>query len=129
MDVYEIRRRNLDVLKAEAESFVAIADAMRRAKQDVDPASAEKDYANVLSQIKGGKQMGSQFARDIEVAMEKPFGWMDWPQFEEAYEAAQIIMMMSNDDRAHWLRILRTWRDTKPPSDPFSPIPKGGKTE
>lgn len=132
MDVYEIRRRNLDVLKAEAETFVAIADAMRRAKQGANPPeAADGDYANVLSQIKGRhRNMGTQVARDIEVAMEKPFGWMDWPHFEAAYEVAQIMMEMDADDRAHWMRVLRAWRDAKPspqtgPTDPFEPIPKG----
>lgn len=134
MDVYETRRRNLDVLKAEGHSLAAIGDAMRRAKQVVDIRNAEKDYANVLSQIRGGKNMGAKFARDVEQAMGKPEGWMDQPQFEavdqamEAKEAGQIIMGMDPDTRAATMLLLRGLgaKGPKGEGNPFGDVPKGG---
>lgn len=134
MDVYEIRRRNLDVLKAEADTFAAIGDAMRRAKAD-DPTAAGKDYANVLSQIKGGKNMGGKMARDLEVAMSKPRGWMDIPQFQaideamEAKEAGQIVMSLEPEVRAAAMTMLRNLgaKGPKGASNPFGDLPKGGR--
>lgn len=134
MDVYEIRRRNLDVLLAETESLKAIGDAIRRTKQRLEPQAATRDYANVLSQIKGGKNMGAKLARDVEAGMGKPKGWMDVAQFRavdqtmEAKEAAQLAMNMSEEDREHWLRTGRLLAQTakRGPGNPFGNTPKGG---
>jgi hypothetical protein len=135
MDVYEIRRRNLDVLLAETESLKAIGDAIRLAKQKIDPAAAERDYANVLSQIKGGKHMGAKLARDVEAGMGKPQGWMDTAQFQiadeamEAKEAGQLAMNMKPEDRDHWLKTGRLLAQNNPkrgPGNPFGNTPKGG---
>ena len=134
MDVYEIRRRNLDVLIAEAESLKAIGDAIRRAKSGVDPSAAEKDYANVLSQIKNGKNMGAKMARDIESGMGKPTGWMDVAQFRavdqtmEAKEAGQLAMNMSDEDREAWLKHgrLLVRNSGRGPGNPFPDKGSGG---
>lgn len=135
MDVHEIRRRNLDVLQAEAETFEAIGEAMRRVRA-LDPTSAEKDYANVLSQIRGGsRNMGSKIARHVEEAMGKPKGWMDNPQFEavdqimEAKEASQIIMSMEPELRAAAMAVLRGLgsKGEKGEGNPFGDVPKGGR--
>lgn len=135
MDVYEIRRRNIDVLLAEAESLKAIGEAIRRVKA-ADPKAATADYANTLSQYKGGKRMGRAFAQDLEDGMGKPRGWMDHAQFEaaelslEAKEAGQIIMNMDPAKRAFHMELLRRENESNPrksAASPFGPLPKGGK--
>src|SRR6185312_2760931 len=75
MDVYEIRHRNLLWL-------------MRANKA---AGHTDKDFgqraggigASFLSQLKGGKPMGDDVARDIDSALGKPKGWMDSPRWED----------------------------------------------
>lgn len=67
MDIREIRRKNLLLLREEMGSVRAIAD-----KVDTDP--------NYISQLLGGKGksfMGYSMARRLEKACLKDVGWMD----------------------------------------------------
>lgn len=138
MEIAEIRRRNLDLLEAEAKSLEAIAEAMRAADAASDPAATAKappNYANVLSQIKGGtRNMGDRMARKVEAGMGKSRGWMDQLQAAETSlegkEAAQIITSMDDAERAHWMKMLRLANEANPKksaSSPFGPIPRGGQ--
>jgi hypothetical protein len=134
MDVYEIRRRNLLVLEAEADSLKAIGDAMVRVVQEREASDRAPDYPNVLSQHKGGKRIGSSLARLIEEAMKKPNGWMDVLQVDaamEAKEAGQIAMNIENAEmRESWLsmgRVLAAKGGKPSPSLPFGDLPPGGK--
>lgn len=136
MDLAEIRRRNLDVLAAEAEGLEAIAKAVRRSKKDVDPESASKNYANYLSQIRiGTRKMGHVTARNLEEAMDKPSGWMNERQFDlteaeiEAKEAAEIIRNMEPERRAHHMRMLRLDNENtqqRSAINPFGPVKREG---
>lgn len=76
MDVYEIRHRNL----------LWLLQASKAAGHK------DKDFgqraggigASFLSQLKSGKPMGPEVARDIDSALGKPKGWMDTPQWDGA---------------------------------------------
>lgn len=138
LDNAEIRRRNIDVLEAEATSLEAIGEAMRAedARQGVvlEPGKAPPNYANLLSQIRGGsRNMGNKLARKVEASMGKAKGWID--QLHEAdvsmdgKEAGQIITRMADDERAHWMKMLRLANEANPKksaASPFGPIPRGG---
>jgi hypothetical protein len=131
-DIQTIRRKNLDVLVAEAQSVRAIAGAML-ARFPGETGHAP-DYANVLSQYRGKKPMGDKFARKLEEAMGKARGWMDRlhevDQVMEVKEAGQIAMSMDPEKRANWLNIGRALIDqgAKPSgATPFPGVPKGGK--
>ncbi len=137
MEITEIRRRNLLVLEAEAESLAVLGEALRTAKQAAKPGPDAADYANYLSQIKGGsRDMGNKIARFLEGGMGKRRGWMDTPHFEmvdeamEAKEAAQLAMSMKIEDREAWMkhgRLLAEQNPKKSDANPFGSIPKGGK--
>lgn len=72
MEIKDIRRHNLLVLRARYKTFKALAEAI-----GTDPA--------VLSQINTGyREMGHDIARRIEVALELPVGWMDTPKIAES---------------------------------------------
>lgn len=136
VEIAEIRRRNLDVLEAEAESLEAIGDAMR-AKDPTQTGGDLPNYANYLSQVRGGtRNMGTRFARKLEAGMGKPKGWMDVAQFEaaelslEGKEAGQIITGMDTAERAQWMKMLRLANEANPKksaASPFGPIPRGGE--
>ena len=67
MDVKEIRRINLEYLISKAGSVNEFAVLI-----DTAP--------NYVTQLKNGsanKTMGDKFARKVEEALNKPFGWMD----------------------------------------------------
>lgn len=73
MDIRAIRRQNLSLLRQQAGSVRAIADRV-----DTD--------ANYLSQLlsENGKHfMGHTMARRLELAFNKPVGWMDQQHSEE----------------------------------------------
>lgn len=134
MDVYEIRKHNLRILEAEAESLKAIGDAMIRVVQERSPADKPPpNYPNVLSQHKGDKPMGAKIARLVEEAMGKPKGWMDALQevdtHMDAKEAGQIAMNIPDlAKREAWLSMGRTLTSQEQSQAlPFGPIPKGGK--
>lgn len=128
--VVKTRQAKLEMLIAEAGSIKAIGEAMRRAAAaQGDVKAAEKDYANVVSQLKGGKQIGHKIARLLEASMGKPEGWLDdllaIDQAMEAKEAGQIAMNMKEDRRELWLQMGRAWAAeglTKPSAAmPFLP--------
>lgn len=134
MDVYDIRRLNLDVLLAEAESMKALGEAIRKIKlEEGDPKAATADYANVISQYKGKKRMGRPFALTLERAMSRDRGWMD--RLEEidvlmiGKEAGQIITAMTPEKQAFYMELLRRENESNPnktKASPFGPIPRGG---
>lgn len=139
MESHEIRQRNIDVLEAEYGSLKAIGDAMREKLGAKDPKAAEKNYENVLSQVRNGKPMGKRFARDMEAALGKEKGWMDVAQFRQAEldidakEAGQILMQMSKDgredERSAFMQMLRATGSRSPKAsaaNPFPRVPKGG---
>jgi hypothetical protein len=133
MDIKEIRRANLDVLKAEARSFQAIEKAMLD-RFPGDPQKGPPRYANTLSQVRNGKPMGDKLARKIEEAMGKDRGWMDTlhrvDETMEGKEAAQLAMGMDPEKRENWLKLGRALvdQDAKPGvNTPFPRVPKGGK--
>lgn len=80
--VEEVRRIRLAVLAKEIGSYASINDKMGRTRTD----SSLSQIANASKNSKGGtsKTMGSQTAREIELACGKERGWMDtdpdlWP--------------------------------------------------
>lgn len=74
MDVVETRHRNLLVLLTDLER--------RGATRGVDQAQRLGGMnPSYLSQLKGGKKMGDDVARKIELAASRPRGWMDQPQW------------------------------------------------
>lgn len=132
MDVYEIRRHNLNVLRAEAESLKAIGDAMVRVVQARGKSDRAPDYQNVLSQHVGGKRMGAKMARLVEEAMKKSKGWMDTmqqaDQTMEAKEAGQIAMNIAEaDKREMWLSLGRALAQQGGAGNPYGGVPKGKK--
>lgn len=132
VDIDDTRRRNLELLIAEAGSIKSLGEAMRTAMQDTDPDAASKDYANTISQYRGKKPMGRDFARDLEIAMGKPKNWMDVLQPDAAEnavvgkEAAQIVMGLEPDDQEAAMRMLRAFQKKQPkgPNNPFGDVPK-----
>jgi hypothetical protein len=132
-DIQAIRRKNLDVLIADAQSIRAIADAMLRRFPGQD-GRAPPDYANSLSQYRGKKPMGGKFARKVEESMGKARGWMDRihevDEAMEMKEAGQIAMGIADPgSRATWLNLGRALMDVgAKPSEatPFPGVPKGG---
>jgi hypothetical protein len=119
VDVYEIRRRKLEQLVEERGT--SLEGLARQAGV----------LANYLSQIRGGRPMGSRFARKLEAGMGKPKGWMDLPQVpdtEAAFHAAEIVQGMaviSEEDREAVLRHLRLLvrNSPKSPQNPFGDVP------
>lgn len=75
MDVIEIRHRNLLVLLTALEK----RGIKLRHAQAQQLGGLGSSY---LSQLRGGKTMGEETARKIEVAMGKPYGWLDMPRWE-----------------------------------------------
>lgn len=83
MDIFEIRHRNLGALLQSLEDRGITKN--RDQAQQVGALGA-----SYLSQLKGGKKIGEGTARKIEVAMRRPVGWMDQPQWEPVEETAQL---------------------------------------
>lgn len=88
MDIREIRRQNLSLLRDQQGSIRALADRV-------------DTYPNYLSQIlsaNGRHFMGHAMARRFELAFSKPEGWMDQshdvPPDEEAIEIAGLIKLL-----------------------------------
>lgn len=89
-----------------------------------------------LSQIKNGvRNMGNRLARKIEVALDKPKGWMDHPQFRQSeatldqLEAAQIVgaLKARPDELDAWLRHGRLLVESLAPkgaANPFGTVPR-----
>lgn len=123
MDVYDIRKKKLLLLEAEAASLKAIGDAMVRTLQRRGEDRAP-DYQNVLSQHKGKKPIGQRMARLIEEAMDKPRGWMDTladvDHRVDATEASHIAMNITDvGKREAWLSLGRAL--TSPAKSPGNP--------
>jgi len=83
MDVIETRYRNLLHLLGELEQKGTV-----RAKDQAQRLDGMNP--SFLSQLKGGKKMGEDVARKIEVAAGKPHGWMDVAQFGKATAEADM---------------------------------------
>ena len=103
MDIREVRRQNLELLREQEGSVRALAD-----RADTDP--------NYLSQILGGHgkhHMGHSMARRFEVAFSKPQGWMDIPHDDsepddEAIEIASLIKMLPPPQRDSIKSLIRS---------------------
>lgn len=104
MDVRELRRNNLLLLKSQQETLRAIADLV-----DTDP--------NYFSQILSPKSkafMGHALARRIERALGKPEGWMDQdhtPPSElelDLKEIEQLARRLSPDTRTAVKAFMRS---------------------
>ena len=67
MDVKEIRLNNLNKLINEFGSINELANAI----------NSSPSYISQLKNGSGNKSMGDKYARNIEVAIKKPHGWMD----------------------------------------------------
>jgi hypothetical protein len=129
-DVYVTRKRKLLLLLEEAGGVKKLAERVRQSQQKIDPDAAAKDYANVISQLKGAKTIGAKLARVIEGGMGKPKNWMD-QMLEpgdaemERVEASQILMNMKPERRDEWLQYGRflAAKDANGPSAalPFQP--------
>lgn len=123
IDNKEIRRANLLGLIAVLDGNNMAAFGRRVA---ADP--------SLFSQIKNGtRQMGDRLARKIEVAIKKPHGWMDLPQFSQSeaslqqLEIAQILGNLDENDRDQLLRLARLMnqdRGKQSISNPYPGVPK-----
>lgn len=130
-DVYETRRRNLEILIAGAGGVNQLAERMLQWQQRKFPGAEPKNYANTLSQYRTSKDMGARFARDLEESVSRPKNWMDVLQPDPAEttvlgrEAAQIVMGLDPEDQEAAMRVLRSMQHRKGPNSPFHP-PEGG---
>ncbi|MCU0806571.1 MAG: hypothetical protein MUC53_01060 [Candidatus Contendobacter sp.] len=102
MDIREIRRQNLALLRQQEGSIRALADRV-----ETDP--------NYLSQILGfaGKhRMGHAMARRFERAFGKPEGWMDQQHNEkedgELMEIARMIKLLPVQQRNSVKSLVRS---------------------
>ena len=81
--IEEVRRARLALLEAEAGSQAKLADLL-----DKSPAQLSQ-WKNASPTSTGrGRAMSSDVARDIEITLEKPRGWMDTPLAPENPAAA-----------------------------------------
>lgn len=125
VDVYEVRRRNLEILIAGAGSVKELGERMRRHIMKTYPDAATKDYPNTLSQHRGGKPMGARFARKLEESVGRPKNWMDVLQPDPAErsvlgrEAAQIVTGLDPEDQDVAMRVLRSLQKRKGPNHPY----------
>jgi uncharacterized protein (UPF0305 family) len=114
MDIREIRRYNLGVLRHQVGSLKELA-----ALADTDP--------NYLSQLASGtwkSAMGHAMARRLEKACKKPVGWMDQEHTqEELDEDLSDISEMAKDMSPDQRRTLRMFMrslitsNSKPPAE------------
>jgi len=70
MDNKQIRRLNLKDLVAEAGGTAAFAELVHRSQSQIS------------AMAHGYKPMGDRLARDLEIHLSKPVGWMDAPQWK-----------------------------------------------
>lgn len=130
VNVYEVRRRNLEILIAGAGSVKELGERMRAHAQKSDPGAVTKDYANTLSQYRNDKPMGARFARNLEESVGRPKNWMDVLQPDPAEksvlgrEAAQIVMSLEPEDQEAAMRVLRSMQRKKGPNNPYAEEPK-----
>lgn len=96
--IEEVRRLRLALLVKEFGSFAELNEKTGRLRHD----STLSQYANSSKNSKGGaaKAMGSPVARALEVACNKPVGWMDtdpdlWP-----FEKVDLDRILAAGERA-----------------------------
>ena len=128
VDVYAIRRRNLEILIAGAGGVKQLGERMLEWQQRKSPGEEPKDYPNALSQYKTGKNMGARFARNLEEAVSRPKNWMDMLQPDPAgllgMEAQQIVDSLEPEDQEAAMRVLRHMQKKNGRSNPFRDVPK-----
>jgi len=101
MDIREVRRQNLILLREQEGSVRSLADRV-----DTDP--------NYLSQILGGHgNMGHNMARRLELAFSKQQGWMDLPHDsgqpdDESIEIASLINLLPPTQRDSIKSLVRS---------------------
>jgi hypothetical protein len=83
--IEEIRHTNLLALIVNAGSTQSVASAAKKAHSQISQIATRQPHS------KTGKprNIGSRMARELEVAMHKPVGWMDQPHLtdDEALQA------------------------------------------
>lgn len=114
MDIYEIRRLNARALAGSVGGATEFGEKTDKAQSII---------SRWIGRTKNPKNIGQMAAREIEIAFEKPRGWMDqsninlWEKFGLAYSAAERGEPSPEDVRGlSWesIRIARLIERTPP---------------
>lgn len=108
MDVKQIRKANLQLLKDEAKSWAEVA---RRA-------GTEASYLSQITSARGTREIGDELARKLEKGFRKPHGWMDQDHAINRTDEKMTAITQSA------VGVLSWDEDNPPPSDQFVLIPR-----
>lgn len=102
--IAEIRRNNLELLIKEMGTLEAVASA--------DTKTSSVYLSQVRRQTKDRKTgqkraMGTAIARRLELACDKPVGWMDQDRAAEDGKSAALL----NEQQVEWLRLFNALTD------------------
>uniref|UniRef100_A0A193SBN0 Uncharacterized protein n=1 Tax=biofilter metagenome TaxID=1070537 RepID=A0A193SBN0_9ZZZZ len=114
--VEEVRKERLAELRKEFGSFAAINEKLGRIP--TDSTLSQIANASVGSKTKKPKTMGSEQARSLEAALDKPKGWMDTdPELLRAASAVVLSVPFSKVSVEDALDVVISSITSIPPTD------------
>lgn len=125
MDVYDVRRINARLLSKEVGTISAMADYLGKKQSQISALIGKNPVKNI----------GSRLAREIEVAFDRPAGWLDYletdtqgrPNLTETQERLYQFLIQLTDIQVEalieFLEKFQSELQIKAPTLPRPPLP------